>query len=137
MCKMFNQAISGTDPPKTLSSDNDALFKSHRWLANLRILDVNEIKSIPYAPMSHPFIERVIGTIRREYLDHVPFGNSVDLERELCEFKDYYNNHRTHESLSGPSPVQFCSRAQQMHAQIDNPTWRQHCRGLFQTPVAE
>ena len=99
---MFNQAISGTDPPKTLSSDNDPLFKSHRWLANLRLLDVNEIKSIPYAPMSHPFIERVIGTIRREYLGHVPFWNSVDLERKLCEFKDYYNNHRTHESLSGP-----------------------------------
>ena len=79
MYKMFNQAISGTDPPKTLSSDNDPLFKSYRWLANLRILDVNEIKSIPYAPMSHPFIERVIGTIRREYLDHVPFLSLIHI----------------------------------------------------------
>jgi hypothetical protein len=42
--------------------------------------------------MSHPFIERVISTIRREYLDHVPFWNSIDRERKLREFKAYYNN---------------------------------------------
>jgi len=60
VCRMFNQAISGADPPNGLSTDNDPLFTSHRWQANLRILDVNEIKSIPYAPMSHPFIERVL-----------------------------------------------------------------------------
>ena len=83
VCQMFNQAISGSDPPKSLSTDNDPLFKSHRWQANLRILDVSEIKSIPYAPISHPFIERVIGTIRREYLDHTPFWNSLDLARKL------------------------------------------------------
>ena len=47
-------AFSGADPPGNLSTDNDPLFRSHRWQANLRILEVNEIKSIPYAPMSHP-----------------------------------------------------------------------------------
>ena len=50
----------------SLSSDNDPLFRFHRWKANLRVLDETEIKSFPYAPMSDPFIERVIGTIRRE-----------------------------------------------------------------------
>ena len=44
---MFNQVISDADPPVTLSSDNDPLFKSHRWQANLRILDVDEVKPIP------------------------------------------------------------------------------------------
>ena len=38
--------------------------------------------------MSHPFIERLIGTIRREYLDQVPFWNSLDLERKLGEFRE-------------------------------------------------
>src|SRR5262245_25066648 len=33
-----------------------------RWLANLRILEVDEVKSIPYVPVSHPFVERLIGT---------------------------------------------------------------------------
>jgi hypothetical protein len=66
-----------------LSSDHDPLFRFHRWLANLRILDVEEIKSIPYTPVSHPFVERLIGTIRREFLDHVLIWNAIDLERRL------------------------------------------------------
>ena len=40
-----------------------------QWQANLRILDVTEIKTVPYVPLSHPFVERLIGTIRRESLD--------------------------------------------------------------------
>jgi hypothetical protein len=42
------------------------LLRFHRWLANLRVLAIEEIKSVPYAPVSHPFIERLIGTIHRE-----------------------------------------------------------------------
>ena len=66
-----------------LSSDHDPLFRFHRWRANLRILEVEEIKSLPYVPVSHPFVEQLIGTIRREFLDHVPIWNTVDLERKL------------------------------------------------------
>ncbi len=135
VCKMFNRAISGSDPPRHLSSDNDPLFRFHRWKANLRILNVTEIKSVPYVPMSHPFIERVIGTIRREYLDHVPFWNSLDLERKLSEFKDYYNNHRTHASLSGHSPAKFGQQTNGVFVNINDYGWRQHCRGLFHSPI--
>ena len=66
---------------------------------NLRILDVTEVKSVPFTPVSHPFVERVIGTIRREHPDQVPFWNSLDLQRKLDEFKGYYNQHRTHTAL--------------------------------------
>ena len=135
-CRMFNQAISGSDPPRYLSSDNDPLFRFHRWRANLRILDVEEIKSVPYVPMSHPFIERVIGTIRREFLDHVPFWNSLDLERKLVEFKDYYNNHRTHSAHFGHSPAKFSQQANEAFVNINDYGWQQHCRGLFQTPIS-
>ena len=135
LCRMFNHAISGSDPPRYISSDNDPLFRFHRWKANLRILDVAEIKSVPYVPMSHPFIERAIGTIRREYLDQVPFWNSLDLERKLEEFKDYYNTHRTHEALSGQSPTKYSQQSLELLADINNYAWRQHCRGLFQTPI--
>lgn len=134
-CRMFNQAISGTDPPRSLSTDNDPLFTSHRWQANLRILDVYEIKSIPYAPMSHPFIERVIGTIRREYLEQTPFWHSQDLARKLDDFKDYYNNNRTHEALLGQSPENFGYLVNQNLADINNHAWKSHCRCLFQTPI--
>ena len=67
--RMFNQAIARKSTPKYLNSDNDPLFEYHRWQANLRILDIEEIKSIPTTPVSHPFVERLIGTVRREFLD--------------------------------------------------------------------
>lgn len=47
-------------------SDNDPLFEFHGWKANLRILEIDEIKTVPYVPISHPFVERLIETIRRE-----------------------------------------------------------------------
>jgi hypothetical protein len=46
-CRMFNQIIAGKSLPKYLSSDNDPLFLFHRWEANLRILEIDELKSVP------------------------------------------------------------------------------------------
>jgi putative transposase len=89
LCRMFNTAISTQGAPHYLSSDNDPLFRYHRWQANLRILEIKKIKSIPYTPVSHPFVERLIGTIRREYLDRVFFWNAQDLERKLGGFLQY------------------------------------------------
>jgi hypothetical protein len=57
VCCMFNKIISKQSPPSLLSSDNDPLFQYNRWKANLRILDIKEIKTLPYIPMSHPFVE--------------------------------------------------------------------------------
>ena len=71
VCRMFNHAVAGQPLPKHLSTDHDPLFRFHRWLANLRVLEIEEIKSVPYAPISHPFVERLIGMIRREYLDRL------------------------------------------------------------------
>ena len=67
LCRMFNRALRGQRwMPEYLSSDNDPLYKFHQWRANLRILEVTEIKSVPSIPLSHPFVERHIGTLRRE-----------------------------------------------------------------------
>jgi hypothetical protein len=78
-CRMFNRAIAGHPPPQHFSSGNDPLFRYHRWRANLRILEIDEMKSIPYTPTPHPFVDRLIGTIRREYLDHIFFWGQHDL----------------------------------------------------------
>jgi putative transposase len=96
LCRMFNRATRGDTLPKYLSSDHDRLFEFHRWQANLRILDVDEIKTVPYAPRSHPFVERLIGTIRRECLDSTLFWTAADLEMKLLEFQRYYNRYRAH-----------------------------------------
>ena len=86
LCRMFNTAIHGQGAPRHLSTDHDPLFEAHRWTANLRILDIDEIKTVPYVPVSHPFVERLIGTTRREFLDHMLFWNAGDLEQKLAEF---------------------------------------------------
>src|SRR5450631_3557329 len=90
VCRMFNHARSGEPLPKHVSTDNDPPFRFHRWRANLRVLEIEEIKTVPFVPCSHPFIERLIGTIRREYLDHVLFWNRLDLQRKLGQFAHYY-----------------------------------------------
>jgi len=133
---MFNQAIAGHVPPVRISTDHDPLFRFHRWLANLRILEVEEIKSVPYAPMSHPFVERLIGTIRREYLDHTFFWNSVDLHRKLKNFGAYYNGARVHRSLNDITPANRAGNPSSSAASVAQYAWESHCNGLFETPVA-
>ena len=136
VCRMFNDATAGQPRPKHLSTDHDPLFRFHRWLANLRVLDIDEVKSIPYVPVSHPFVERLIGTIRREYFDHMLFWNAVDLARKLDEFQNYYNAHRVHRALGGSTPAQRAGASSPAKATLDHFAWRRHCRGLFWTPVA-
>ena len=105
-------------------------------LANLRILEIDELKTVPYVPCSHPFVERIIGTIRREFLDHVPFWNARDLERKLAEFQAYYNAARSHATLDGYAPLTFADRRPVAHSDLSYVRWVSHCRGLVQLPVA-
>jgi len=133
LCQMFNDATSGNGWPKYLSSDNDPLFQYHRWKANLRILEVEEIKSIPHVPMSHPFVARLIGSIRRELLDHTFFWTVTDLENKLHDYRAYYNQYRTHSGRNGTTPVETTGGK---IIDINQYRWDKHCRGLFELPVA-
>ena len=133
LCRMFNDATSGHGWPKYLSSDNDPLFQYHRWKANLRVLEVEEIKSLPHVPMSHPFVERLIGSIRRELLDHTLFWTATDLEKKLGEYQHYFNMHRTHSGQQGSTPIEATGSK---IVDINKYRWKKHCRGLFQLPIA-
>ena len=106
LCRMFNDAISKHCLPRYLSSDNDPLFQYHQWQGNLRILEVNEIKSIPHVPLSHPFVERLIGSIRRELLDYTFFWTATDLQNKLKDYQCYFNEYRTHSGRDGVTPVE-------------------------------
>jgi hypothetical protein len=57
--------------PKYLSSDHDPLYKFHQWQANLRILEVTEIKSVPCVPLSHPFVATKRHDSTRVFGSHV------------------------------------------------------------------
>lgn len=136
VCQMFGRIVGRSAPPTRLSSDNDPLFAFHRWKANLRILEIAEIKTVPYVPLSHPFIERLIGTIRREFLDQVPFWGARDLQRKLQSFQRYYNRARAHQSRGGRTPDPPTANTPRQAASLDHYQWDSHCRGLFQLPIA-
>lgn len=136
LCRMFNSAISAMGTPTYLSSDNDPLFEYHRWQANLRVIEIEEIKSVPYTPISHPFVEQLIETIRREYLDHTLFWNVFDLERKFVDFQTYYNKHRTHNSLGGATPSEIVGGNSKPAIKLSNFRWQTYCRGLYQLPIA-
>ena len=89
-----------------------------------------------HVPLSHPFVERLIGTIRREFLDHVLFWNGRNLERKLADFQAYYNEARSHASLDGHTPLGFAGGRAVRRAELDQARWVSHCRGMVQLPVA-
>ena len=110
----------GSAPPTYLSSDHDPSFEYHRWKANLRILGVIESNTVPFVPFSHPFVERPVGTVRREYLDHTPFWNARDRERKLDSFQEYYNRYRVHQGLKGQVPDPKAGSEDQPAACLDD-----------------
>ena len=136
VCRLFDHAVSRQPLPKYLSTDNDPLFRFHRWRANLRILDIEEVKSIPFVPCSHPFVERLISTIRRDLLDRLLFWNQLDLERKLNSYVHYYNEYRCHTGLAGSKPNLRSGNPHHPAASLISYRWVQHCHGLFQTPAA-
>ena len=135
VCCMFNQIISGKSSPKYLSSDNDPLFTFYRWQANLRIFEIEEIKTVPYVPISHPFVERLIGTCRREFLDKILFWNDRDLQNKLDSFQQYYNRNRGHESIEGQPPYKKSVNKDENVISLKNYRWEKICRGLYQLPI--
>jgi len=133
LCRMINDATTRQGLPERINTDNDPLFQYHRWKATLRILEIEEIKSLPYVPMSHPFVERLIGSIRRELLDQTFFWTATDLANKLRDYQRYYNEYRCHSGRDGTTPVDIECRDP---IDIHNYCWEKHCRGLFQLTMA-
>src|SRR5207302_1572693 len=73
------------------------------------------------------------GSLGREYLDHMLFWTTADLANKLLDFRTYFNNHRTHNSLAGQTPDTPTSRPP---ANLRSFRWQPHCRALYQTPMA-
>ena len=75
-------------------------------------------------------------TIRREFLDHIPFWSARDLERKLLLFKGYYKRDRVHRGLDRASPDEKGSITDRKIARLDDYRWENRCRGLYQLPAA-
>jgi putative transposase len=97
------EAFPNETTPRYLLRDRDAIYGERftRCLANMGIRDVI---IAPGAPWQNACAERVIGSIRRECLDHVIVLSEAHLGRLLRAYLAYYNTARPHQSLDNNSP---------------------------------
>ena len=68
-------------------------------------MGIEEVRIAPQSPWQNPYVERLIGSIRREVIDHVIVLNEQHLRRLLTEYVAYYHRFRTHLSLDMDCPV--------------------------------
>lgn len=87
--------------PRYVFRDNDGIFGSGVRVF-LESCGIEEVRTAYESPWQNPYIERFIGTLRRELLDHVMVLNQAHLGRLLKEFiEDYYHTTRPHQGLAG------------------------------------
>src|SRR6476660_4718390 len=89
--------------PRYLLRDRDQIF-GHEFRKRVSVMNINEVLTAPRSPWQRAYVERVIGSIRRECLDHVIVVNEASLYRHVKSFLAYYHESRTHLSLAKDAP---------------------------------
>ena len=89
--------------PRYLLRDGDGIY-GDRVKRKLASLGISEIVTAPASPWQNAYVERVIGSLRRELLDRVVVLNQRHLKRPLFSYLDYYHPWRTHRSLNQDAP---------------------------------
>jgi len=135
-CCMFNSIINGKSTPRYLSTDNDPLFRFCLWKSNLEFFDIEELKTVRNCPWSHPFVERLIGSVRREFTDRMIFWTRADLEAKFFLYTKYFNEFRVHQAHGGRTPQEFSEKRSLASIELDHYRWKPVCGGLFHTPIA-
>src|SRR5436190_13476944 len=85
------EAFPFDSAPKYLLRDRDRIY-GYEFRKQLEVMDIKEVLTAPRSPWQNPFVERVIGSIRRECLDHVIVFNEWHLRRVLSSYLAYYND---------------------------------------------
>ena len=75
-------------------------------------------------------------TVPIQMLDRTLFWNASDLQHKLDDFKQYYNAQRHHMGISYHTPANKADNIKKPVVDIKRFRWKQHCRGLFDLPVA-
>ncbi len=97
------EAFPFTIPPRYLLRDRDAIYGAD-FGRRVEGLGLEQKLITPRSPWQNPMVERVIGSIRRECLDHVIVFNEKHLRRILTDYLSYYHLYRTHRSLEQDCP---------------------------------
>jgi len=101
--QQLREAFPFDQLPRYLLRDRDAIF-GDAFREQVRDMGIPEVLSTPRSPWQRAYVERVIGSIRRECLDHVIVFHEASLRRTLNLYFDYYHRSRTHLSLGKDSP---------------------------------
>jgi transposase InsO family protein len=98
------EAFPDDSAPRWLVRDRDAIYGDvfRRRVAGMGI---SEVVSAPSSPWQNPYAERLIGSLRRECLDHVIILSQRHLRRVLARYVSYYHGARTHLSLEKDAPT--------------------------------
>jgi len=95
------------ETPRFLLRDRDGIYGDY-FKNRVKGVGIDEVLIASRSPWQNPYCERIIGSIRRECLNHVIMLNERHLQRVLADYFDYYHNCRPHLSLDHNSPAPRC-----------------------------
>jgi transposase InsO family protein len=101
--QQLREAFAFTSPPKYLLRDRERIY-GLEFQQRAQALGLEEVRIAPRSPWQSPYVERLIGSLRRECLDHVIVFNQAHLQRVLQAYFDYYHRSRTHLALDKDAP---------------------------------
>jgi transposase InsO family protein len=98
------EAFPADTAPRFMIRDRDCIF-GDQFRRRVQGLGINEVLTAPRSPWQNPYAERLVGSVRRECLDHVIVLGERHLHRIVKSYFAYYHRSRTHLSLSKDAPV--------------------------------
>ena len=99
------EAFPWDTAPKYMLRDRDSIYGAY-LRQRVKNMGIKEVITAARSPWQNPFVERLIGSIRRDCLDHVIVLNESHLSRILSSYFDYYHYDRTHYGLGKDTPVE-------------------------------
>ena len=103
VAQQLREAFPWNEAPRYLVHDRDSAFSA--WATTAAAIGMEEIVTAPRSPWQNAYAERLIGSIRRECLDHIIIINERGLRRVLAAYVEYYSKARTHLALNQDAPV--------------------------------
>jgi len=101
--QQMREAFPWDSAPRYLLRDRDRIF-GQEFVKQVKAMGIKQVLSAPRSPFQRAHVERVIGTVRRECLDHLIVFNERSLHRQLQAFVEYYHRSRVHLALSKDAP---------------------------------
>ncbi len=98
------EAFPWDSAPRYLLRDRDSIY-GEAFNDAVKSLGIREILTAPQSPWQNPYVERFIGSIRRDCLDYIIIISRSGLYRILKDYSEYYERSRTHLSLEKDAPI--------------------------------